>query len=178
MLNQTAAPKADDAPASLNTFFGLSDSFRKVVSTGLIAATAFLAGCARSIDDRAASISELAAPPVTAMQDNPTWFDGQKVMVRGVPTFLTEASHSYTNNIPVYFGSSGYTVIPERVTNTAYIYQLSVDGETTGVILNSKTPLPQEQLNIGGTFHNQHGKVMIEVEDHVPANFVPASKTK
>lgn len=177
-MENTLANKPESPKEGLNTVFGLSESFRNLISAGLLATTAFLAGCAKSIEDRDVAINNLAAPPAATIQENPKWFEGTHVMVRGEPKFITEASISYTDNRPVYQGSGGAIVIPMTTTSTVFIYELMNEGKPSGIILNSKTQLPSEELKISGKVLNQSGKAVIEVEDHVPADFLPSAKAK
>lgn len=160
----------------LNTVFGIPDSLRKLICAGLIVGSAFISGCAKSLEERSVTIDNLSSPPVTLLVENPKWFDGTEIAVRGTPKFVSDMSFSEIQHSPVYAGKS-IAAIPIPVEHKLIVYQLHAeDGSATGIYLNSKQELPENDLKISGTVLHQHGKAVLEVLDFVPATQATVTK--
>lgn len=154
--------------AEMNTTFGLSESIRKFVAGGLLVASAFFAGCAKSLEERISDLGAHPSPPVSTVLEHPDWFKGDTITIKGTPFFEKDESYTTTSTtlMPISTGKS-VILIPQTHTNhhAQFLYRFSEENTESNLHIRSACKLTQTPSVISGEVKYENGITSLSVRD-------------
>lgn len=164
----TTTPSPAAAP-SLDTTFGFSESFRKVVATGLLAMSGFITGCAKTLEERCVELDSVPQVSVTQLVDRGVLYQENEVAVGGYSHFVADRSYTTTSLVPMPISNGKTTTVvlmPVTTNHPNFDYTIADQPEQSRLLnAHSTFKIPEGSVMMRGKMADQGKGMYFEVSD-------------